>query len=100
MSFIPRFYFMKAIRIKEFGLPEVMKLEEIPVPEITANQVLIKVKAAGVNPVDTYIRSGNYAGLPKLPYTPGKDAAGIVEAIVENLTKLKAGDRVYTADSV
>ncbi|MEK7725238.1 MAG: NADPH:quinone reductase [Acidobacteriota bacterium] len=91
---------MKAIRIKEFGLPEVMKLEEIPVPEITANQVLIKVKAAGVNPVDTYIRSGNYAGLPKLPYTPGKDAAGIVEAIGENVTKLKAGDRVYTADSV
>lgn len=91
---------MKAIVVKEFGSPEVMKLEEIPVPEITANQVLIKVKAAGVNPVDTYIRSGNYAGLPKLPYTPGKDAAGIVEAIGESVSKLKVGDRVYTADSI
>jgi NADPH2:quinone reductase len=91
---------MKAIVVKEFGAPEVMKLDEVELPEIEANQVLIKVKAAGVNPVDTYIRSGNYAAVPKLPYTPGKDSAGIVEKVGENITKLKVGDRVYTADSV
>lgn len=91
---------MKAIIVKEFGSPEVMKLEEASIPEITSDQVLVKVKAAGVNPVDTYIRSGVYPTVPKLPYTPGKDAAGIIEAIGENVTKFKVGDRVYTADSV
>ena len=94
------FISMKAIVVREFGAPEVMKQEEIPAPQIDANQVLIRVKAAGVNPVDTYIRSGNYAALPDLPYTPGKDAAGIVEAVGENINSFKVGDRVYTADSV
>lgn len=93
-------YFMKAIVVREFGAPEVMKLEEVELPEIEVNQILIRVKAAGVNPVDTYIRSGNYAAVPKLPYTPGKDSAGIVEKIGANVTKVKVGDRVYTADSV
>lgn len=91
---------MKAIVVKEFGAPEVMKLEEIPTPECVVNQVLIRVKSAGVNPVDTYIRSGIYPNVPNLPYTPGKDAAGIIEAFGENITKFKVGDRVYTADSV
>lgn len=91
---------MKAIVVNEFGAPEVMKLEEIPTPEISEDQVLVAVKAAGVNPVDTYIRSGVYASVPKLPYTPGKDAAGIVEKIGGKITKVKVGDRVYTADSV
>lgn len=91
---------MKAIIVSEFGLPEVMKLEEIPIPKPNANQVLVKVKAIGINPVDTYVRSGIYPTLPNLPYTPGKDAAGIVEAIGENVTKVKVGDRVYTADSM
>lgn len=94
------FIFMKVIIVKEFGSPEVMKLEESSIPEITSDQVLVKVKAAGVNPVDTYIRSGVYPTVPKLPYTPGKDASGIIEAIGENVTKFKVGDRVYTADSV
>lgn len=91
---------MKAIVVREFGAPEVLKLEEVSTPEVGANQVLIQVKAAGVNPVDTYVRSGNYAAVPNLPYTPGKDSAGIVEAVGENVTKVKVGDRVYTADSV
>lgn len=91
---------MKAIVVKEYGAPEVMKLEEVPTPKVEANQVLVKIKAAGVNPVDTYIRSGIYAVKPPLPYTPGKDAAGIIEAVGENVTKFKVGDRVYTADSV
>jgi NADPH:quinone reductase len=91
---------MQAIIVKQFGAPEMMKLEEISVPQPDANQVLIKVIASGVNPVDTYIRSGTYATVPNLPYTPGKDAAGIVEAVGANITKFKVGDRVYTADSV
>lgn len=91
---------MKAIIVREFGAPEVMKLEEIPIQKIDANQVLVKVKAVGVNPVDTYVRSGVYPTVPNLPYTPGKDSAGIVEAVGENVTKVKVGDRVYTADSI
>jgi NADPH2:quinone reductase len=91
---------MKAIVVSEFGAPEVLKLEEIPTPEFDEHQILVRVKAAGVNPVDAYVRSGVYPALPKLPYTPGKDSAGIVEAVGENVTNFKVGDRVYTADSV
>ncbi len=91
---------MKAVIVRDFGLPEVMKIEEVSMPKVEASQVLVRVKAAGVNPVDAYIRSGNYPSAPKLPYTCGKDAAGIVEQIGENITKVKVGDRVYTAGSV
>lgn len=93
------FIFMKAIIVREFGAADVMKLEEIAAPEPSENQVLVSIKAAGVNPVDTYIRAGNYAQKPDLPYTPGKDGAGIVEKIGENVTKFKTGDRVLTADA-
>jgi NADPH2:quinone reductase len=51
---------MKAIRVHEFGGPEVMRLEQVPDPQVGPEQVLIKVQAVGVNPVDTYIRAGNY----------------------------------------
>jgi NADPH:quinone reductase len=90
---------MKAIVIREFGAPEVMKLEEIPTAEPPENQVLVRVKAAGVNPVDTYIRAGVYAQKPDLPYTPGKDGAGIVEKVGANVTKFQTGNRVLTADA-
>jgi len=72
---------MKAIRVHEFGGPEVMRLEEVPQPQPGPGQVLVRVHASGVNPVDTYIRGGLYAAKPALPYTPGKDAAGVVEAV-------------------
>lgn len=91
---------MKAIVVKEFGAPEVMNLEEIETPEPNEDQVLVRVKAAGVNPVDTYIRTGTYAQKPDLPYTPGKDAAGIVKKIGANVKNFAVGDRVLTADSV
>jgi NADPH2:quinone reductase len=91
---------MKAIVVREFGAPEVMKLEEVPTPEVGASQVLVRIMAAGVNPVDTYIRTGTYPQKPNLPYTPGKDAAGIVETVGADVKDIKAGDRVYTADSV
>ncbi len=90
---------MKAIRVHEFGEPEVMKLEEVPDPKPGPGQVLVRAKAVGVNPVDTYIRTGTYARKPDLPYTPGLDAAGIVEAIGAEVGHIKAGDRVYVAGS-
>jgi NADPH2:quinone reductase len=88
---------MKAIRIHQFGGPEVLKLEEIPTPKPTDGQVLVRVHAAGVNPYDTLMRAGTYAIKPQLPYTPGSDAAGTVEAVGPGVTKIKPGDRVYTA---
>src|SRR5919204_1038450 len=91
---------MKAIRVHEFGGPEVLRLEEVPEPRPGAGQVLVRVRAAGVNPVDTYIRSGSHAVKPQLPYTPGLDAAGTVEAVGEGVTRVRAGDRVYTAGSL
>jgi len=91
---------MKAIVVREFGEPEVMKLEEVPTPEPLGSQVLVRIKAAGVNPVDTYLRTGIHAHAPKLPYTPGKDGAGIVEAVGDGVVAYKTGDRVYTANSL
>lgn len=87
---------MKAIVVREWGPPEVMKLQDVPDLSPGAGQVLVRVKAVGVNPVETYIRAGSYARKPNLPYTPGSDAAGIVEAVGPNVTSVKKGDRVYT----
>ncbi|HUO57674.1 MAG TPA: NADPH:quinone reductase [bacterium] len=86
---------MKAILVREFGGPEVMKLEEIPGLQPGPGQVLVSLKAAGVNPVDAYIRSGTYARKPALPYTPGMDGAGVVEQVGSGNVPFKAGDRVY-----
>ena len=86
---------MQAIRVQQFGPPEVMKLETLPDPQPGNTQVLIRLRAVGVNPVDTYIRSGNYGALPQLPYTPGSDAAGIVEAVGAEAQDLPVGARVY-----
>jgi NADPH2:quinone reductase len=91
---------MKATVVHEFGGPEVLKLEEIPTPKPAAGQVLIRVHAAGVNPYDTYMRNGTYAIKPPLPYTPGSDAAGTVEAIGSGITRVMPGDRVYVAKTV
>ena len=70
---------MKAIVVREFGGPDVMKLEDVPVPAPVTGELLLRVAAVGVNPVDGYIRSGSYARKPTLPYTPGTDIAGTVE---------------------
>ena len=91
---------MKAIRISEFGPPEVMKYEVVDDVKPAAGQVRVKIMAAGVNPVEAYIRSGAYARKPTLPYTPGSDGAGIVEAVGEGIVSVKTGDRVYTSGSV
>jgi NADPH2:quinone reductase len=91
---------MKAILVHAFGGPEVLKLEEVPTPKPQAGQVLVRVHAAGVNPYDTYMRAGTYAIKPSLPYTPGSDAAGVVEGVGDGITKVTRGDRVYTAKTV
>jgi len=91
---------MKAIRVHEFGPPSVMKMEDVPDPQATARQLVVAVKAAGVNPVDTYIRAGTYAKKPALPYTPGFDAAGIVESVGPEVRRFKPGDRVYINHNV
>lgn len=91
---------MKAIRVHAYGDPEVMGLETIPEPEPGPGQVLVRVYAAGVNPVETYIRAGIYPQGTPLPYTPGTDAAGVVEAVGPGVTRVELGDRVYTSHSV
>lgn len=91
---------MKAIRVGEFGPPEVMRLESVPDLTPGENQVVLTVKAAGVNPVDTYIRGGGYARKPPLPYTPGSDAAGVVESVGKGVTLPEPGARVYTRGTI
>src|SRR6266853_400558 len=91
---------MKAILVRQFGGPEVLKLEDVPTPKPSAGQVLVKIAAAGVNPADTYARSGNYAVIPPLPYTPGTDGAGVVDSVGDGMKKVKPGDRVYVAKSL
>jgi NADPH:quinone reductase len=90
---------MKAIRVEQFGGPEVMELVDLPQPRPEAGQVLVRMRAAGINPVETYIRAGTYPRKPALPFTPGNDGAGVVEQADDDV-KLRPGDRVYTAGSI
>ena len=91
---------MKAIRVKEFGGPEVMRLEEAPDPKASGAQVVVRIRAAGVNPVETYMRAGIYPRKPTLPYTPGTDGAGTVETTGPDAKRFKARERVYLAGSL
>ena len=87
---------MKAIIVREFGDSSVMRLEEVAAPSSPGPaQLLVRIRAAGVNPVDVYVRKGAYARRPSLPYTPGADAAGTVEAVGSRITSFARGDRVY-----
>lgn len=91
---------MKAIVVTRFGGPEVLVVEEVADPVPGEGQVLVRLYAAGVNPVDTYIRSGQYAQQAHLPYTPGIDGAGVIEAVGPGVKHRKSGDRVYIAWSL
>jgi len=91
---------MKAIRVHEFGDPEVLRLEEVPTPRPGPGEVLVRIHAIGVNPVETYIRAGTYPRLPALPYTPGNDCAGVVEHVGPDVNEFKPGDRLYTGGSL
>ena len=90
---------MKTIRVHEFGGPEVLKLDEVPDIKPSAGQVLVRIRAVGVNPVETYVRKGIY-GPRQFPFNPGTDAAGTVEAVGEGVSSFKVGQRVYTSGSV
>lgn len=86
---------MKAIRVHEYGDPGVMQLEDIPIPEPGPGQVRVKIRAAGINYIDTYKRSGQYKA--PLPFTPGEDAVGTVDALGDGLTEFAPGQRVVYA---
>ena len=91
---------MKAIRVDEFGEPEVMRLVEQADLKASDEKILVRIHAAGVNPVDTYIRSGAYARTPQLPYTPGSDGAGVVAAIGPGVDTVKPGERVFLSGAI
>ncbi|MBI2822005.1 MAG: NADPH:quinone reductase [Acidobacteria bacterium] len=91
---------MRAIRVRQLGSPEVLHLEEVADPHPGPGEIVVRVHAAGVNPVDVYIRSGSYPIAPPLPYTPGTDAAGTVHAVGKGVRRFAPGDRVYTAGTV
>ena len=88
---------MKAIVVEKFGGPEVLRLRDVALPAPGPGQVLVRLHAAGVNPVETYIRSGQYDPLPPLPYTPGGDGAGIVATVGPAVVGVREGQRVYVA---
>lgn len=88
---------VKAIVVRSFGGPEVLLPADIDAPALTPGRVLVRLQAAGVNPVDAYIRTGTYARKPPLPWVPGFDGAGVVEAVGSDVTSVQPGDCVYVA---
>ncbi|MET0474753.1 MAG: NADP-dependent oxidoreductase [Mycobacterium sp.] len=94
---------MKAIRVHEFGGPEVLRYEEVPVPEPKAGEVLVRVRAVGINPPDWYLRDGyRHQDLPAelrpsvpFPFIPGSDVSGVVEAVATDVEGLSIGDEVF-----
>jgi NADPH:quinone reductase len=90
---------VKAIRVKRFGGPEVLELHEVPVPQPGPFDVRVRIEAIGINPVETYQRSGSNPALA-LPWTPGMDSAGVVESVGGSVKNLRIGDRVYTSDTL
>jgi NADPH2:quinone reductase len=91
---------MKAIRVSHYGGPSVLELQEVPSPQPGPGQVLVRNHAIGVNPVDTYLRSNTDNRGPRLPYTPGSDSAGVVEAVGPGVTAVEVGDRVYVGGTL
>lgn len=91
---------MKAVVVRKFGGVKNMKVEtDMPVPQVGDNEVLVRMHVSGINPVDTYVREGMYSVLPELPYVPGKDGAGVVEALGAKVTKFKVGDKVFCSST-
>ena len=86
---------MQAICVRKTGGPEVLVLEELPDPVAGEGQLVVRLHAAGVNPVDVYIRSAAQGRNPALPYVPGMDGAGVIESVGSGVTRFAEGDRVY-----
>jgi len=86
---------MRAIVVHQHGGPEMMRLEDVPDPRPGPGEAVVRIRAAGVNPVDAYIRSGAHARKATPPFTPGFDGAGEIEAVGAGVTAFKPGDRVY-----
>ena len=91
---------MKAIRAHAFGGPEVFRFEDVPNPVPGPGEVVVDIRAAGVNPADTYMRNGTYAIVPELPYTPGGDAGGVIAAVGPGVTEYKPGDHVFVGTAL
>ena len=92
---------MKAICVRAFGGPEALELCEVPDLQPGPGQIVVRLMAAGVNPVETYIRTGNYGRLPEWPYTPGSDGAGVIAAVGADVPgDLRPGQRVWVAGSL
>ena len=88
---------MRALQVPTFGDPNVLTLTDLPDPEAGAGEIVVEIKAVGVNPVDTYLRSGGYPSLPDLPYVPHGDAAGVVAELGEGVESVAVGDRVFVS---
>jgi NADPH:quinone reductase len=93
---------MRAVALDKFGGPEALKIQDLPVPQIEAHEVLIRVEAAGVGAWDPYEREGRFVEImgtkPKFPYVLGTDGAGTIAAVGNDVTRFKEGDRVYAAE--
>lgn len=93
---------MRAVALDNFGGPEALKIQNVPVPQIEAHEVLIRVEAAGVGAWDPYEREGRFVEImgtqPKFPYVLGTDGAGTIAAVGEDVDRFNEGDRVYAAE--
>jgi NADPH2:quinone reductase len=91
---------MKGILVTKYGPPEVMQYIDLPTPEPNDSQLLIKIHATGINPVETYQREGSQGYTPELPFTPGRHAAGIIAAMGKHVQGFSIGDRVFCNSTI
>ena len=84
---------MRAINVRQFGPPEVKKIDEVADPRADKGEVIVRLSAAEVTPVNTYIRAGLYARNSVLPYTPGMDGVGVIESVGEGITGMTVDPR-------
>lgn len=88
---------MKGILVSEFGSSDVLTYTQLEEVAVGDKEVKISLRSIGINPVETYIRQGTYSLLPELPYTPGKDGAGIIEEVGKEVSNFKIDDRVFVS---